>query len=83
LFNLIIGLVGGEARLERVLEHTDDTIQQWVSPAGILDYARLRNLPTLLMPELQDTGSEQTASVGMSRTCRPLGDPCDSASCRT
>jgi hypothetical protein len=64
LFNLIIGFTEGQASPDRVLEWTDDRVKEWVSPSGIPDYSRLRNLPTLVMPELQDKQSQQVARVG-------------------
>jgi hypothetical protein len=64
MYNLIIGFTQGQAAIERVLEYTDDDLKAWLAPSGILDAARLRNLPTLLMPELQDSSAEQLARVG-------------------
>jgi hypothetical protein len=64
MYNLIIGFLRGEVAVERVLEYTDDEVKAWVAPGGTLDVARLRNLPTLLMPEPQDSTSEQVARVG-------------------
>ena len=64
MFNLIVGLAGGLASLDRLLEYTDDHVKQWIGTPGFWDYNRLRNLPTLAMPETQDASSEQTARLG-------------------
>lgn len=64
VYNLIIGFLDGEAVSDRVLEWTEDSVTEWVAPAGVRDYSRLRNLPTLVMPELQDDRHEQVARVG-------------------
>lgn len=65
MFNLLVGRLDGQVPVERMLEYTDDGVRQYVSPSGSeLDAARIRALPTLLMPELQDGGSPQVARVG-------------------
>lgn len=64
MYNLLVGFPEGAAYANRVLEHTDDAIRQYVAPNGPVDPARLASLPTLVMPELQDTSSRQVARVG-------------------
>jgi hypothetical protein len=64
LFSLIVGFLDGQVSAERMLEYTDDTMRQYIAPAGAVDLSRLRNLPTLLMPELQDSSSPQIARIG-------------------
>lgn len=64
MYNLIVGFTSGQASPDRVVEYTDNAILQYIAPSGAVDPARLRNLPTLLMPELQDGSSRQVARVG-------------------
>lgn len=64
MYNLIIGFTEGQAAADRILEYTNDDLKAWLAPSGNLDVTRLRNLPTLLMPETQDPNSEQLARVG-------------------
>ncbi|GAA2587078.1 hypothetical protein GCM10010435_76650 [Winogradskya consettensis] len=63
MYNLIVGFTDGEASPDRVVEYTDDAIRAYVEPGGKPDVARLLNLPTLVMPEI-DRGSPQVARVG-------------------
>jgi hypothetical protein len=64
MYNLIVGFTDGHASVDRVVEYTDNAILQYIGPSGTVDPARLRNLPTLLLPELQDSRSRQVARVG-------------------
>ena len=64
MYNLIVGFIDGEAPASRMLEYTEDAIRQYVAPSGAVDVSRLVNLPTLVMPELQDRQSLQVARVG-------------------
>lgn len=64
MYNLIVGFIEGMASRDRMLEHTDDAVRQYVAPSGALDVSRLGNFPTLMMPELQDKRSSQMARVG-------------------
>lgn len=64
MFNLIVGFLDGQASAERVLEYTEDAIRQYIAPVSGIDLPRLRNLPTLLMPEPQDRRSSQIARIG-------------------
>ena len=64
MYNLIVGFIDGEASATRVLEYTDDAVKHYVAPSGTVDISRLVNLPTLVMPELQDSRSRQVARVG-------------------
>jgi hypothetical protein len=64
MYNLIVGFMSGQASSDRVVEYTDNAIRQYIAPAGLIEPARLRNLPTLLMPELQDSSTPQFARLG-------------------
>lgn len=64
MYNLIVGFIDGVASADRLLEYTDDVVRQYVAPSGAVDLSRLVNLPTLVMPELQDSRSPQVARVG-------------------
>jgi hypothetical protein len=64
MYNLLVGFPEGAAFASRVVEYTDDVIQQYVAPAGRVDPSRLTNLPTLVMPELGEGASLQVARVG-------------------
>lgn len=64
MFNLLIGLTDGQVGPDRLLEYTDEAIRGFLRPNGEFDPARVMGLPTLLMPELGDTRSEQIARVG-------------------
>ena len=64
MYNLIVGFTDGVASGDRLLEYTGDVLQQYVAPSGAVDVSRLINLPTLVMPELQDRRSPQVARVG-------------------
>lgn len=64
MYNLIVGFIDGVASGDRLLEHTDDAVRQYVAPSGAVDVSRLVNFPTLVMPELQDRRSPQVARVG-------------------
>lgn len=64
MYNLLVGLIDGEALASRMLEYTEDAVRQYVAPSGAVDASRLINLPTLVMPELQDSRSRQVARVG-------------------
>jgi hypothetical protein len=64
MYNLIVGFINGQASAGRVLEYTDDAVKNYVAPSGVVDVSRLVNLPTLVMPELEDHQSRQVARVG-------------------
>jgi hypothetical protein len=64
VYNLIVGFTDGLATGDRLLEYTDDAMRQYIAPSGAVDVSRLANLPTLVMPELQDKRSPQVARVG-------------------
>lgn len=64
MFNLITGAVDGVLPAERLLEGIDTELGDFLRPGGELDVARLLSLPTLLMPERQDTSVAQLAQVG-------------------
>ena len=60
MYNLIDGVVSGD----RLLEHTDAAVQQYVAPSGAVNVSLLASFPTLVMPELQDSRSSQVARIG-------------------
>jgi hypothetical protein len=64
MYNLLIGRIDGLAPADRVVEYTDAPILGYIAPFGTVDTSRLVNLPTLILPELQDSGSPQVARVG-------------------
>jgi hypothetical protein len=64
MYNLIMGAVDGIIGVDRMLEVVDLGLDDFVRPGGNVDEARLMELPTLLMPELQDGSSPQVARVG-------------------
>ena len=64
MYNLIVGFIDDVTPGDRLLEHTDEAVMQYASPFGEVDLSRLVNLPTLVMPELQDGRSAQVARVG-------------------
>jgi len=64
MYNLIVGFGDGVASGDRLLEHTDGAVRQYVAPSGAVDVTRLASFPTLVMPELQDRQSPQVARVG-------------------
>src|SRR5436190_9070842 len=76
MYNLIVGYID-EVPADRMLEYTELAIKQWVSPyaspSGLGDVSRLASLPTLVMPELQDTQSPQVARVGQIAYLEPMG----------
>jgi len=74
MYNLLIGRINGTLPANRMLEYTDGSVRGYVAPYGTtVDISRLVNLPTLLMPELQDTGSLQVARVGDIRDLTLVG----------
>jgi hypothetical protein len=73
MYNLIVGFTDGRVSASRVLEHTDDVVTEYVAPSGTVDVSRLVNLPTLIMPELQDRRSRQMARVGHVENLTPGG----------
>lgn len=64
MYSLIIGRWNGTIDKQRVFEHTDDTTKAYLAPGGTVDINRLMALPTLVMPEIGDSESEQVARVG-------------------
>jgi hypothetical protein len=65
MFNLIMGYsAGNEMQAARMFEYTDDEVEEFIAPGGIVNTSKLVSLPTLVMPELQDRDSEQIARVG-------------------
>ncbi|WP_206691039.1 hypothetical protein [Quadrisphaera sp. INWT6] len=64
MYNLLVGFPEGSASRERVLEYTEDHIRQYLSPNGQVDLSRLLHFPTLVMPEVGQPNSTQTARVG-------------------
>ena len=75
MYNLLIGRISGSLPAGRLLEYTDSFASSYVAPNGTtVDIFRLVNLPTLLMPELQDTQSPQVARVGDIRDLTLVGN---------
>lgn len=75
VFNLLVGFAEGEAMGSRVVEHTNEAILDYVAPISApsspgrgptrtIVPARLVNLPTMVMPEVGESDSRQTARVG-------------------
>ena len=64
MYSLIIGAVDGILPTERLLEGTDPALDGYLRPNSNVDVSRLLSLPTLLMPEIQDTSRSQIAQVG-------------------
>lgn len=75
MYNLIVGAtaIDGSLPAERVLEVRDDQVDYFVRPNGVPDRDRLASLPTLVMPELQDSSSKQVAVVGNVVDIRQVG----------
>lgn len=75
MYNLLIGLTSGEVGADRILEHTSEDVKQMVAPPtavgqtrGELRMDRLRDLPTLSMPETGFEDVPQVAQVGRITT---------------
>jgi hypothetical protein len=64
MYNLITGAVDGVLSAERLLEGISDELKAFLRPGGQLDISRLLALPTLVMPERQDTTRAQVAQIG-------------------
>ena len=64
MYNLIVGFIDGVVSGDRLLEHTDAAVQQYVAPSGAVNVSLLASFPTLVMPELQDSRSSQVARIG-------------------
>ena len=73
MYNLIMGDVRGSLDKTRFLEHTDQTIQAFVAPSGVIDVGRLSALPALAMPERGDTSAPQVAQIGHIEALMPSG----------
>jgi hypothetical protein len=74
MYNLIIGMTGGTAIQDRILEYTEDGIKTMFSEATGPAADRLASLPTLLMPEVQNHGREPAvARVGRITSLRRVG----------
>jgi len=64
MYNLIVGAVAGTLGSERLLEVVEDGLEDFVGPRDAPNIGRLMALPTLLMPEIGDSSSVQSAQVG-------------------
>ncbi|PVE94117.1 hypothetical protein [Microbacterium sp. TPD7012] len=62
MYNLIVGATGGSIHRSRMLEFTSEDATQFAESSP--RYQRLLTLPTLLMPELNDTSEPPYARVG-------------------
>lgn len=70
MFNLLVGLDSNTVPAGRMFEYTDDRVRRELGD----DYeSRLERLPTLTMPEIGDTRSDQVAVVGLVRSVRATG----------
>jgi hypothetical protein len=73
MYNLLIGRLDGLAPADRVVEYTAASILGYIAPSGLVDTSRLVNLPALVLPELQDSGSPQVARVGQIQNLTLVG----------
>ncbi|MBC9225168.1 hypothetical protein GL325_02410 [Aeromicrobium sp. 636] len=65
MFNLIVGAdTDMSVPLERVGESTDTHLTAYIKSSGVLNVDRLRNLPTLLMPEISPNDPQGHARRG-------------------
>lgn len=64
MFNLIVGAVDGLLPADRLLEGLPPNLARAFMPNGIVAVQALTDLPTLWMPEVGDSASEQVAYVG-------------------
>jgi hypothetical protein len=64
MYNLIVGFTDSVVSRDRLFEHTEGAVRQYIAPSGAVDLSLLASFPTLMMPELQDSGSPQVARVG-------------------
>lgn len=65
--------IDGSLPADRILEVRDDQVDYFVRPNGVPDKDRLASLPTLMMPETQDSSSRQVAVVGHVVDIRQVG----------
>jgi hypothetical protein len=77
MYSLITGAVDGVLSAERLLEGIDNELGAFLRPRGDLNISRLLALPTLLMPERQDTTRAQVAQVGNIVSLTPSGRSID------
>lgn len=73
MYNLLIGRIDGRLPRDRILEYTGESAKSYVSPDGTLRPERLQYLPTLALPELQDSEVRQVAQVGNIERLAPSG----------
>lgn len=64
MYNLIVGAMDGTLGAERLLEVVEDDLGVVVGSTSTPNIGRLLTLPTLLMPEVGDTASDQVAQIG-------------------
>ncbi|MBD3946974.1 hypothetical protein [Nocardioides ganghwensis] len=73
MYNLIIGMTSGNAGPDRFFEYTEDPLRTMFTDASGPAVDRLTSLPTLLMPELQQSGEAAVARVGRVTSLRRVG----------
>lgn len=64
MYSLLVGCEGRNVIADRVFEHTDKSLLDYVQPSGVLDVTRLLSLPALVMPEVGDSRFAPVARVG-------------------
>ncbi|WP_299736053.1 hypothetical protein, partial [Pseudonocardia sp. 73-21] len=64
MYNLIVGAIDGTLAAERLLEVVEDDLEAIVGSGATPNIARLLSLPTLLIPEVGDSKSDQVAQIG-------------------
>ena len=64
MYNLIVGAVDGSLAAERLLEVVEGDLETIVGSRAAPNIGRLLSLPTLLIPEVDDSSSDQVAQIG-------------------
>lgn len=73
MFNLIVGAVNGSLPSERLLEGLPAHLEPVFRTNGVIIRQALTDLPTMWMPETDDSTSEQVAYVGNVSKIVPAG----------
>lgn len=68
-----MGATDGQMPSDRMLEGLPPELLGVFKPGGVIDRARLLELPVLLMPETGDTSQQQVARVGTVSSVRSTG----------
>jgi len=83
MFNLLVKHSGwsapnGQMSLDRILLQTDPAIAaQMRDASGTIDWAKLVQMPTLFLPEPQNSNVSQFARVGKIQHANPTGRSCE------